>query len=81
MHETHLIEPIIKGISEHAKKEGAKRVSKVRVKIGEFTGIKEDSFRETFRVLARGTLLEGAKLEVNFFLASRIEVVSFDVEG
>lgn len=80
MHETHMIEPIIKNIEEHAKKEGALKVNKVRVKIGEFTGIKEDSFRETFKVLAKGTILEDADLEINFFLAERIEVVSFDVE-
>ena len=80
MHETHMIEPVIKGICEHAKKEEAKSVSKVRLKIGEFTGIKENSFRETFKTLAKGTILEGATLELTFFLASRIEVVSFDVE-
>ena len=80
MHETHLIQPIIKGVCEHAKKEGAKRVTRIRVKIGEFTGIKEESFRETFKVLAKGTLLEGAIIEINFFLAERIEVVSFDIE-
>jgi len=81
MHETHLIEPVIKGILEHAKTEGAKDISKVRIKIGEFTGVKEPSFRETFKVLAKGTLLEKADLEINFFLASRIEVVSFDIEN
>lgn len=80
MHETHLIEPVVKGIAEHARKEGAKKVTKVRIKIGEFTGVKEDSFKETFAVLSKGTILEGAQLEINFFLASRIEVVSFDVE-
>ncbi len=80
MHETHLIEPVIKGISEHAKKEGAKTVSKVRLKIGELTCVKEDSFRETFQVLAKGTMLENTKLEIIFFPGSRIEVVSFDVE-
>ena len=80
MHETHLIEPIIKGITEHAQKEGAKSVTKVRIKIGEFTGIKEPSFKETFKVLAQGTILEKAELEINFFLGSRIDVVSFDVE-
>ena len=79
MHETHLIAPVIEGIVEHAKKEGAKRVSKVRIKIGQFTGIKEDSFRETFSILTKGTLIENAELEVTFFLASRIEVVSFDI--
>jgi len=80
MHETHLIEPVIKGISEHAKKEGAKTVSRVRLKIGEFTGVKEDSFKETFSVLAKGSMLENAELELTFFPGSRIEVISFDVE-
>ncbi|MBU0635082.1 MAG: hydrogenase maturation nickel metallochaperone HypA [Candidatus Omnitrophica bacterium] len=80
MHETHLIEPVIKGIEAHAKKEGAKRVVKIRLKIGEFTGVKEESFRQTFKMLAKGTILEEAELEINFFLAERIEVVSFDIE-
>lgn len=80
MHETHLIEPIIKGISEHARKEGAKTVSKVRLKVGSLTGIKEESFRQTFAVLAKGTMLENTELEITFFLGSRIEVISFDVE-
>ena len=80
MHETHLIEPIIKGIKEHAKKEGAKTVSKVHLKVGIFTGVKEDSFKETFKMLAGGTMLENARLELTFFPGSRIEVISFDVE-
>lgn len=81
MHETHLIEPIIKGISRHAKKEGAKLVSKVRLKVGEFTGAKENSFKETFYSLAKGTILEGSELELTFFPGSRVEVISFDIEN
>lgn len=80
MHETHLIEPVIKGIAEHAHREGAKRVSKVRLKVGLYTGIKEDSLKETFTLLAKGTILENTDLEVNFFPGSRLDVVSFDVE-
>ena len=80
MHESHLIEPIIKGISKHAQKEGAKSVSKIRLKIGALTGVKEDSFKETFAVLAKGTVLENTQLEITFFPGSRIEVISFDVE-
>ncbi|MFH1836888.1 MAG: hydrogenase maturation nickel metallochaperone HypA [Candidatus Omnitrophota bacterium] len=80
MHETHLIEPIIKGISEHAAEEGAASVSKVHLKIGYLTGVKEDSFKETFSVLAKDTILENAKLEITFFPGTRIEVLSFDVE-
>ncbi len=80
MHESHLIEPIIKGISEHAQKEGAKSISKVRLKVGALTGIKEDSLKETFAALALGTMLKNAKLEITFFPGSRIEVISFDIE-
>lgn len=80
MHESHLIEPIVKGICEHAKKEGAKSVSIVRLKVGELTGVKEESFKETFAVLAKGTILENSRLELTFFPGSRIEVVSFDIE-
>jgi len=80
MHESHLIEPIIKGISEHATKEGGRSVSKVRLKLGLLLGVKEESFRETFKVLSKDTLLENAALEMNFFPGTRIEVVSFDIE-
>lgn len=80
MHESHLIEPIIKGISEHAQKEGGKKVTKVRLKIGQLTGVKEDSFKEAFNLLAKSTILEGSELVINFFPGTRIEVISFDVE-
>jgi len=80
MHESHLIEPIIKGISEHVQREGGGKVSKVRLKVGMLTGITEDSFRETFGVLAKGTILEGSELEITSFPGTRIEVLSFDVD-
>ena len=80
MHETHIIKPIIKGISEHAQKEGASSVSKIHIKIGELNGIKEDSFRETFKVLAEGTVCANASLELTFFPGTNIQVISFDVE-
>ena len=80
MHETHLIEPIIKGVLEHAKKESAKTVTKIHLKVGFLTGVKEESFKETFRVLAQGTMLENARLELTFFPGMRVEVISFDIE-
>lgn len=80
MHETHLIEPIIKGIAEHAAKEGAKAVTKIRIKLGMLTGSKPESFQETFTVLAKGTMLENAEVEITSFPGTRVEVLSFDVE-
>lgn len=80
MHESHLIEPIIKGIAEHAAKEKATKVTKVHIKVGQLTGVKEESFKETFKVLAKNTVLENAQLELTFFPGTIIQVLSFDVE-
>ena len=70
----------IEGISAHAKREGAKTVLKVRLRVGELSGVKEDSFKATFAMLAEGTLLETAELEVIFFPGTQIEVASFDID-
>jgi hydrogenase nickel incorporation protein HypA/HybF len=80
MHETHLIEPIIQGISAHAQREGAQTVLKVRLRVGEFAGLKEESLKATFSMLAKDTLLEKADLEISFFPGTQIEVVSFDID-
>jgi len=80
MHETHIIEPIIKGIAEHAAREGAERVTKIHIKVGVLTGISADSFRETFSVLAENTILENAALEITMFPGSIVQVLSFEVE-
>jgi hydrogenase nickel incorporation protein HypA/HybF len=80
MHESHLIEPIIKGISEHAQKEGGRAVTRIKLKVGDLTCVKEESFRETFKVLAKGTILENAELEITLFPGSIVQVLSFDIE-
>jgi Zn finger protein HypA/HybF involved in hydrogenase expression len=45
-----------------------------------WSGISQDSFRATFEVLAKGTMLEKAKLELTDFPGWRVEVISFDIE-
>ncbi|MFH1380409.1 MAG: hydrogenase maturation nickel metallochaperone HypA [bacterium] len=80
MHETHLIEPIIKGIAEHAKQEGGSKVTNIKIKVGNLLGVKEDSFKETFSILSKNTILADASLELTFFPGTIIQVLSFDVE-
>ena len=78
MHETHLIQPIVKNIADHAAAEGAKAVTKIRLKVGQLLGVKEESFRETFAVLVKGSLLEKAQLELTFFPGTRVEVMAHE---
>ena len=80
MHETHIIAPIIQGIAAHAQRAGAQKVLKIRLQIGELSGIKEESFKATFAILATGTPLEDAELEISFFPSTHVEVLSFDID-
>jgi len=75
-----LIEPIIQGIAAHAQREGAQAVLKVRLKVGDLTGVSKESFRTTFFMLAKDTLLEKADLELTFCPGTQIEVLSFDID-
>jgi len=75
-----LIEPVIKGIAEHAAKEGAKAVTRVHLKVGALTGVKEESFKETFAILAKGTVLENAEVKLTLFPGTVVQVLSFDIE-
>ena len=40
----------------YARQQGGRKVSTVRLKLGQYLGLKEESFRETFHVLAKGTI-------------------------
>jgi Zn finger protein HypA/HybF involved in hydrogenase expression len=80
VHETGLLQPVINGIVAHATREGAVAVSKVRLKLGMLCGITETAAQETFKLLTKGTLLDGAELELTVFPGSGIQVISFDIE-
>lgn len=80
MHETRMIKPVIQGVIQHAEREGAKEITKLRLKVGEMIGTNQESFTKTFKTLAEDTMLEDTELELTFFPGSGVEVVSFDVD-
>ena len=61
MHELGITQNIVSIVSEHA---GSKPVRRVRLEIGKLSAIMPDAIRFCFDVVARGTVLEGAELEI-----------------
>ncbi len=61
MHELAVTESIVEGVA--ARVEGA-RVTRVILEIGKLSGISAESIRFYFDTCARGTPLEGARLEI-----------------
>lgn len=63
MHEMSLCEGILQIVETHAA--GATRVMRVRLEIGAFAGVEVDALRFCFDAVTRGTVAEGAALEID----------------
>lgn len=61
MHELAIMESVVEAITERA---GDQRVATVRLEIGRLAGVMPSALRFCFEVCTRGTVLEGATLEI-----------------
>lgn len=64
MHEMALCESIVQIVEENAGSQGYNRVKRVWLEIGPLAGVELEALRFGFEVVARGTLAEGADLEI-----------------
>ncbi|MBU0518977.1 hydrogenase maturation nickel metallochaperone HypA [bacterium] len=64
MHESSLIENLIKKIENVVGEQKAAEVRAVRVKLGALTNISADHFREHFVIGSKGTIAENADLDI-----------------
>ncbi|AGK96654.1 MAG: hydrogenase maturation nickel metallochaperone HypA [Clostridium sp.] len=71
MHEVSIMENTINIISEKAKENNLKNISKITIKIGELSGVMSDSLIFAFNSLSKGTIAEGAK-----FLIEKVDATA-----
>ena len=64
MHESGLIRDLLKKIESIASSHGSKKVSAAQVRLGALCHISADHFRQHFEQETKGTLAEGAALDV-----------------
>lgn len=64
MHEMSLCEGVRQVIEDYAQSAEFDAVRKVRVEIGRFAGVEKDAFVFAFDVVMRGSVAEGAELEL-----------------
>ncbi len=63
MHERKLMDDLIRKIESEARAQHARRVSRVRVRLGALSHFTEEHFREHFVDAARGGIAESAQVE------------------
>lgn len=64
MHELGIMESALASVRRHAAGNGARRVSRIVLRIGALAGVEIESLRFAFDVISRGTVAEGADFEI-----------------
>ncbi len=64
MHEMVIVEGILEAVLPEVKKYNVQKVLSIKLKIGELSGVIPYCIEEYFKIAARGTLAEGAKIVV-----------------
>lgn len=64
MHEQALMNDLMRKIEAEARSEGGRHVTRIRVRLGALSHFTADHFREHFVDASRGTVAEGAAVEV-----------------
>jgi hydrogenase nickel incorporation protein HypA/HybF len=65
MHELGLTTEIVDLVTAKAAEAGAARVVSVKLAIGAFSGVEPDAVAFCFEIVSKGTLAEGARLEID----------------
>ena len=64
MHEMSLAEGVLQVIEDSARQNGFTQVKTVWLEIGELSGVEVEAMRFCFDAVVKGTLAEGARLEI-----------------
>ena len=80
MHEMHIIKDVFEDVLKRAKENDAKSVTRVYLKMGEYTEINEEILRFFFKENGKNTPLEGAELSIEKSPTRELRLLSFDCE-
>lgn len=64
MHELSITQSIVNICSEEAKKHNVRKVTEIRIKIGELCGLVPECIQTYFDLVSSGTRVEGARLMI-----------------
>lgn len=66
MHEISLMQRVLEIAEAEAGRDGASRIHRIGLRIGPLAGVVPEAFAFAFDVVTRGTMAEGAGLEVEY---------------
>lgn len=79
MHELSLALDLVEQAIAVAVKESAAKIVRIKIKIGDISGVDKEAFRFAFPEAARGTILDGAILEIEEAEGRDFQFLSMEV--
>jgi hydrogenase nickel incorporation protein HypA/HybF len=78
MHELSIAEELLSIITEKAQQVGIRKISRIDLRIGEFSGVLPDALVFAFEMLSKDTMSEGARVEIEESEGNELQVLSFE---
>jgi hydrogenase nickel incorporation protein HypA/HybF len=78
MHELSIAEELLNIITEKAQRAGIRKIVRIDLRIGEFSGVLPDALVFAFEMLSRDTMSEGARVEIEESEGNELQVLSFE---
>jgi Zn finger protein HypA/HybF involved in hydrogenase expression len=78
VHELAAAQDVIRAVLTAAEEQGAQRITAIALKVGQLYAA--ENLQDLITISARGTIAEGARLEVEAVPGSDIQVASIDIE-
>ena len=75
-----MVQELLNILKEQAAKHGVKKVTKVRLSMGEYSTVKPSHLKSCFDLLAKGSIFEGAKLKIDKASGDGIGVLGMEGE-
>ena len=65
MHEVGIMQNALEIALDRAGREGATRIRQIKMRVGALSGVVPEALEFAFEVVARGTMAEGARLDID----------------
>ena len=78
MHELAAAQDVMRAVLAAAEEQGAQRITAIALKIGEL--YTAENLQDLIAIAAKGTIAEGATVDVEAVPGSAIQVASIDIE-
>ena len=78
MHELAAVQDVLRAVLQAAEEQNARRVTAIALKVGR--AYADENLRDLIAIVAKGTIAEGARLDVETAPGSAIQVATIDIE-